>query len=76
MYLLIDITPYFVLASNGTITFEVSDSHGHEGALLKSPSKQTAAKIIVHIHPTPIIPLDLLRWSQQGHIFSWATLRQ
>lgn len=39
MYLLVDITPYFALASNGAITFEVSDSHGHEGRLLKSPSK-------------------------------------
>ena len=73
MYL-IDIIPCFALASNGAMTFEVSDSHGHEGALLTSPSKQTAAKIIVH--PTPTIPLDLLRWSQQGHMSFWATLRQ
>lgn len=75
MYLLIDITPYFALTSNGAITFEVRDSHGHEGALLKSPSKKTA-KIIIHLHPTPTISLDLLKWSQQGHMFSWATLGQ
>lgn len=40
----IDIIPYFALVSYGAMSFEVSDSHGYEGALLKSPSNQTAVK--------------------------------
>lgn len=32
----------------------VNNIYGHEGALLKSPSKQPAAKKILHLYPAPM----------------------
>lgn len=56
--------PSFALASYRGMAPDISNSHGYEGGMLKSPSRQPTAKRIAHLYAPPIVPLDLLVWSQ------------
>lgn len=69
--------PYFALEPQRAMTPVVNNKqYGHEGAQLRSPSKQPAAKKIVNLYPSPTIPSDLLEWSRWSHPSSSASLSQ
>lgn len=60
MYILL----YFALEFCTAVTLVVSNSHGHEGILMKLPSREATTKRIAHLYTLPTIPLGIRGWSQ------------